>query len=203
MSAAAASSAAGDSAKQPLLHHQRGNPPHVASVSSPSLPSAPPGALAGGRRFPGGLDVPNLKKRGGGTRSWIRVEAATASVQTLEVDKATMMRRCELPARDLRLLDPLFVYPSAILGRERAVVVNLERIRCVITADEALLLNSLDSYVLQYAAELQRRLLQRAEGDELPFEFRALELALEAACSFLDAQVINPLSISFAFFLPV
>jgi magnesium transporter len=136
------------------------------------------------------LDVPNLKKRGGGTRSWIRVEAATASVQTLEIDKATMMRRCELPARDLRLLDPLFVYPSTVLGRERAIVVNLEQIRCVITADEVLLLNSLDSYVLQYAAELQRRLLQRAEGDELPFEFRALELALEAACSFLDAQVI-------------
>uniref|UniRef100_A0A0D9WSP1 Magnesium transporter n=1 Tax=Leersia perrieri TaxID=77586 RepID=A0A0D9WSP1_9ORYZ len=184
--------AASDSAKQPLLlHHQRGNPPHVASLSSPSLPSAPPGGIAGaggGRRFPGGLDVPNLKKRGGGTRSWISVEAATASVQTLEVDKATMMRRCELPARDLRLLDPLFVYPSTILGRERAIVVNLEQIRCVITADEVLLLNSLDSYVLQYAAELQRRLLQRAEGDELPFEFRALELALEAACSFLDAQ---------------
>ncbi|GJN38971.1 hypothetical protein PR202_gb28057 [Eleusine coracana subsp. coracana] len=178
--------AASDSVKQPLLH--RTYPSHAASASSPSLPSAPLPGSAAGRRFPGGLDVPNLKKRGGGTRSWIRVEAATASVQTLEIDKATMMRRCELPARDLRLLDPLFVYPSTILGRERAIVVNLEQIRCVITADEVLLLNSLDSYVLQYAAELQRRLLQRAEGDELPFEFRALELALEAACSFLDAQ---------------
>ncbi|CAL5041665.1 unnamed protein product [Urochloa decumbens] len=183
-----AAAAGGDSAKQPLLHH-RTYPSHVASASSPALPSAPAAGSAGGRRFPGGLDVPNLKKRGGGTRSWIRVEAATASVQTLEIDKATMMRRCELPARDLRLLDPLFVYPSTVLGRERAIVVNLEQIRCVITADEVLLLNSLDSYVLQYAAELQRRLLQRAEGDELPFEFRALELALEAACSFLDAQV--------------
>ncbi|CAN6163278.1 unnamed protein product [Urochloa humidicola] len=183
----AAAAAGGDSAKQPLLHH-RAYPSHVASASSPALPSAPAAGSAGGRRFPGGLDVPNLKKRGGGTRSWIRVEAATASVQTLEIDKATMMRRCELPARDLRLLDPLFVYPSTVLGRERAIVVNLEQIRCVITADEVLLLNSLDSYVLQYAAELQRRLLQRAEGDELPFEFRALELALEAACSFLDAQ---------------
>ncbi|RCV22130.1 hypothetical protein SETIT_4G195900v2 [Setaria italica] len=178
--------AAEDSAKQPLL--PRAYPPHVASASSPSLPSAPAPSGPAGRRFPGGLDVPSLKKRGGGTRSWIRVEAATASVQTLEIDKATMMRRCELPARDLRLLDPLFVYPSTVLGRERAIVVNLEQIRCVITADEVLLLNSLDSYVLQYAAELQRRLLQRAEGDELPFEFRALELALEAACSFLDAQ---------------
>jgi magnesium transporter len=182
----AAAGAASDSVKQPLLH--RAYRSHAASTSSPSLPSAPH-AGSTGRRFPGGLDVPNLKKRGGGTRSWIRVEAATASVQTLEIDKATMMRRCDLPARDLRLLDPLFVYPSTILGRERAIVVNLEQIRCVITADEVLLLNSLDSYVLQYAAELQRRLLQRAEGDELPFEFRALELALEAACSFLDAQV--------------
>jgi magnesium transporter len=182
----AAAGAASDSVKQPLLN--RAYPSRAASASTPSLPSAPhPGST--GRRFPGGLDVPNLKKRGGGTRSWIRVEAATASVQTLEIDKATMMRRCDLPARDLRLLDPLFVYPSTILGRERAIVVNLEQIRCVITADEVLLLNSLDSYVLQYAAELQRRLLQRAEGDELPFEFRALELALEAACSFLDAQV--------------
>uniref|UniRef100_K3XWB2 Magnesium transporter n=1 Tax=Setaria italica TaxID=4555 RepID=K3XWB2_SETIT len=181
-----AMAAAEDSAKQPLL--PRAYPPHVASASSPSLPSAPAPSGPAGRRFPGGLDVPSLKKRGGGTRSWIRVEAATASVQTLEIDKATMMRRCELPARDLRLLDPLFVYPSTVLGRERAIVVNLEQIRCVITADEVLLLNSLDSYVLQYAAELQRRLLQRAEGDELPFEFRALELALEAACSFLDAQ---------------
>jgi magnesium transporter len=182
----AAATATGDSVKEPLLH--RAYPSQVASASSPALPSAPPGSA--GRRFPGVLDVPNLKKRGGGTRSWIRVEAVTASVQTLEIDKATMMRRCELPARDLRLLDPLFVYPSTVLGRERAIVVNLEQIRCVITADEVLLLNSLDSYVLQYAAELQRRLLQRAEGDQLPFEFRALELALEAACSFLDAQVI-------------
>ncbi|CAN4098438.1 unnamed protein product [Withania somnifera] len=126
-----------------------------------------------------------------------------------------MMRRCDLPARDLRLLDPLFVYPSTILGREKAIVVNLEQIRCIITADEVLLLNSLDSYVLQYVVELQRRLqaagagdvwqsegeLSRRRGsrnaenmfgtpspDYLPFEFRALEVALEAACTFLDSQ---------------
>ncbi|CAI0437792.1 unnamed protein product [Linum tenue] len=108
-----------------------------------------------------------------------------------------MMRRCDLPARDLRLLDPLFVYPSTILGREKAIVVNLEQIRCIITADEVLLLNSLDNYVLQYVVELQRRLTTAAVGevwqsegpeDYLPFEFRALEVALEAACTFLDSQ---------------
>ncbi|MQM12865.1 hypothetical protein Taro_045788 [Colocasia esculenta] len=143
-----------------------------------------------------GMDFLGLKKRGQGLRSWIRVDAATGSSQIIEVDKFTMMRRCDLPARDLRLLDPLFVYPSTILGREKAIVVNLEQIRCIITADEVLLLNSLDSYVLQYVVELQRRLAVppgdafggATSPDYLPFEFRALEVALEAACTFLDAQ---------------
>ncbi|KAB1218810.1 Magnesium transporter MRS2-10 [Morella rubra] len=168
-----------------------------------------------GRQPLQGMDVLGLKKRGQGLRSWIRVDAAGNS-QVLEVDKFTMMRRCDLPARDLRLLDPLFVYPSTILGREKAIVVNLEQIRCIITADEVLLLNSLDSYVLQYVVELQRRLTTSSVGevwqsdsndttrrrvsraldsafgspspDYLPFEFRALEVALEAACTFLDSQ---------------
>ncbi|GLU21964.1 hypothetical protein SLE2022_380680 [Rubroshorea leprosula] len=159
-----------------------------------------------------GMDA--LKKRGQGLRSWIRVDA-TGNSQVIEVDKFTMMRRCDLPARDLRLLDPLFVYPSTILGREKAIVVNLEQIRCIITADEVLLLNSLDSYVLQYVVELQKRLTTtgvadvwqsdaadsnrrrsrnfdnvfgNTSPDYLPFEFRALEVALEAACTFLDSQ---------------
>lgn len=162
------------------------------------------------------VDLTGLKKRGQGLRSWIRVDTSGNS-QVLEVDKFTMMRRCDLPARDLRLLDPLFVYPSTILGREKAIVVNLEQIRCIITADEVLLLNSLDSYVLHYVMELQRRLTTTGVGevwqsdnsdsnrwrgsanfestysntspDYLPFEFRALEVALESACTFLDSQV--------------
>ncbi|URE47374.1 Magnesium transporter [Musa troglodytarum] len=124
-----------------------------------------------------GVDFSELKKRGQSLRSWIRVDAATGGSQVIEVDKFTMMRRCDLPARDLRLLDP---------------------IRCIITADEVLLLNSFDGYVLQYVAELQRRLVAGTRDaldggtpspDFLPFEFRALEVALEAACTFLDAQV--------------
>lgn len=172
--------------------------------------------LGSGRQAFQSVDVSGLKKRGQGIRSWIRVDASGDS-QIIEVDKFSMMRRCDLPARDLRLLDPLFVYPSTILGRERAIVVNLEQIRCIITAEEVLILNSLDSYVLQYVVELQRRLTAnvvsdvwqpensgdfgRRRGsrnfdnvfgstspDYLPFEFRALEVALEAACTFLDSQ---------------
>ncbi|KAL1309606.1 magnesium transporter MRS2-1 isoform X1 [Arachis duranensis] len=196
----------------------------MADLKERLLPPKPASALnvretanrpsASGRLPFQGMDVLGLKKRGQGIRSWIRVDTSGNS-QAIEVDKFTMMRRCDLPARDLRLLDPLFVYPSTILGREKAIVVNLEQIRCIITADEVLLLNSLDSYVLHYVMELQRRLttgvgevwqsdgsdMSRRRGsrtfenvisntspDYLPFEFRALEVALEAACTFLDSQ---------------
>ncbi|MCL7030547.1 hypothetical protein MKW94_020539 [Papaver nudicaule] len=185
-------------------------------ISSINLREATSRPSASGRPLFQGIDFLGLKKRGQGLRSWIRVDSSGNS-QIMEVDKFTMMRRCDLPARDLRLLDPLFVYPSTILGREKAIVVNLEQIRCIITADEVLLLNSLDSYVLQYVVELQRRLTSPGVGevwqnegpdlgrrrsgsrcfdnmfatsspDYLPFEFRALEVALEAACAYLDAQ---------------
>lgn len=190
-------------------------PPKPASAMN--LRDASYRPSASGRQPFQGVDVLGLKKRGQGLRSWICVDAATGDSQVIEVDMFTIMRRCDLPARDLRLLDPLFVYPSTILGREKAIVVNLEQIRCIITADEVLLLNSLDSYVLQYVVELQRRLsaagvgeVWQSEGPELnrrlgnrdfgdmfwntspdylPFEFRALEVALEAACTFLDTQV--------------
>ncbi|XP_054823023.1 magnesium transporter MRS2-5-like isoform X2 [Prosopis cineraria] len=98
------------------------------------------------------------------------------------------MRCCSLPSRDLRLLDPMFIYPSTILGREKAIVVNLEQIWCIITADEVFLMNSLDGSVGQYKFELCNR-LQNEKSDDLPFELRALELALELTCSSLDAQV--------------
>ena len=185
-------------------------PPRPASAINLRGEAAASRPSASGRQPLLGVDVSGLKKRGQGLKSWIRVDTF-ANTQVIEVDKFSMMRRCDLPARDLRLLDPLFVYPSTILGRERAIVVNLEQIRCIITADEVLLLNSLDNYVLRYVVELQQRLKASAVGevwnqdrnelirrrnnvfqnsspDYLPFEFRALEIALEAACTFLDAQ---------------
>ncbi|KAK7309878.1 hypothetical protein RJT34_06964 [Clitoria ternatea] len=131
--------------------------------------------------------ISGLKKRGHGSRSWIKI-SQDGNFQTVTLDKATIMRHCSLPSRDLRLLDPMFIYPSTILGREKAIVVNLEQIRCIITADEVILMNSLDGTVGQYRLELCNR-LQNEKADDLPFEFRALELALELTCTSLDAQV--------------
>ncbi|KAI3454580.1 hypothetical protein Pfo_011243 [Paulownia fortunei] len=65
------------------------------------------------------------------------------------------MRRTGLPARDLRILDPVLSYPSTVLGRERAIVVNLEHIKAIITAQEVLFLNSRDPLVTPFVKKLQ------------------------------------------------
>eukprot|EP00245_Coleochaete_scutata_P007794 TRINITY_DN23564_c0_g1_i1.p1 TRINITY_DN23564_c0_g1~~TRINITY_DN23564_c0_g1_i1.p1 ORF type:complete len:414 (+),score=72.13 TRINITY_DN23564_c0_g1_i1:282-1523(+) len=151
-------------------------------------------------------------------RSWMRFDPEGGSM-LLEADKYAIMHRVGIHARDLRILDPLLSYPSTILGRERAIVLNLEHIRAIITADEMLLRNPSDENVIPFVEELRRRLPARARvqprgrrrrgGDAgvdydsdtsdrgnvdddaevpPPFEFRALEAALEAICSFLDAR---------------
>ncbi|XP_047167068.1 magnesium transporter MRS2-3-like [Vigna umbellata] len=122
-----------------------------------------------------------------------------------------IMRRTDLPARDLRILDPLLSYPSTLLGRERAIVINLERIKAIITAHEVLLLNSRDPSVTPFVQELQARILRHHQAFSskhhdhhtdsdpdhdhvpdaikiLPFEFVALEACLEAACSVLENE---------------
>ncbi|EOA28333.1 hypothetical protein CARUB_v10024534mg [Capsella rubella] len=58
-------------------------------------------------------------------RSWISIDA-TWQKTVLDVDKHVIMHRVQIHTRDLRILDPKRFYPSAILGRERAIVFNLE-----------------------------------------------------------------------------
>ncbi|KAJ8558124.1 hypothetical protein K7X08_004890 [Anisodus acutangulus] len=147
----------------------------------------------------------------GVSRSWILVDSKGKS-SILDLDKHAIMKRVSIHARDLRILDPLLSYPSAILGRERAIVLNLEHIKAIITTEEVLLRDPLDDNVVPVVEELQRRLplpaiglgegedddqpvvngtrnqMQTVEPTEFPFEFRALEVALEGVCSYLDTQ---------------
>ncbi|KAL8139002.1 hypothetical protein V2J09_005003 [Rumex salicifolius] len=145
------------------------------------------------------------------SRSWM-VFNDTGETEVFDFDKYAIMRRVRIPARDLRILDPLLSYPSTILGRERAIVVNLEHIKAIITAEEVLLRDPLDDDVVPIVEELQRRLMTSQYGgcdgrggeeeeqlgirnynligeeNDFPFEFRALEVMLEGICSFLDAR---------------
>lgn len=151
----------------------------------------------------------SVKKKAQVSRSWILLDS-NGEGTILDVDKYAIMHRVQIPARDLRIIDPLLSYPSTILGREKAIVLNLEHIKAIITADEVMLRDPLDDNVIPVVEELRRRLpvktpadlaqtyerenLERnhdaelAEEDESPFEFRALEVALEAICSYLDAR---------------
>ena len=60
-----------------------------------------------------------------GARSWISMDCTGRGI-VLDVDKHEIMRRAQIHARDMRIIDPLLSYPSAILGREKAIVLNLE-----------------------------------------------------------------------------
>ncbi|KAH1246632.1 Magnesium transporter MRS2-3 [Glycine max] len=85
-------------------------------------------------------------------------------------------------------------------GRERAIVINLEHIKAIITAQELLLLNSREPSITRFLHELQTRIIRhhnQANVDPnpnpnpikiLPFEFVSLEVCLEAACSVLENE---------------
>lgn len=67
----------------------------------------------------------SLIKKTAVSRSWVSVDHNGEST-VLDLDKYGIMKRVSIHARDLRILDPLLSYPSAILGREKAIVLNLE-----------------------------------------------------------------------------
>ncbi|CAA6658904.1 unnamed protein product [Spirodela intermedia] len=127
----------------------------------------------------GGLVPKGGKKKTAGSRLWMRFDL-TGKTELLECDKSVIIQRAGIPPRDLRILGPVFSHSSNIIAREKAMVVNLEVVRAIITAQEVLLLDPLSQEVRPFVDQLRQQLASR-KGDEfeLPFEFQVLEIALE------------------------
>ncbi|KAK3153210.1 hypothetical protein QOZ80_2BG0169300 [Eleusine coracana subsp. coracana] len=186
----------------------------AGETDQPPPPLAPDAAAAAG-----GVVSGKVGKKKAGARLWMRLDRWGAS-EIVELDKASIIRRASLPPRDLRILGPVFSHSSSILAREKAMVINLEFIRAIVTAEEVLLLDPLAHEVIPFIDQLRQHLPLRTlvdrNGDgngekqegspghqvpclneatgaehELPFEFQVLEVALEAVCSALDLSVAD------------
>ncbi|CAN1270746.1 Magnesium transporter MRS2-7 [Linum perenne] len=150
-----------------------------------------------------------MKKTATVSSTWMSLDR-TGNGTVIEADKQAIMRRVQINARDLRILDPVLSYPSAILGRGKVIVLNLEHIKAIVTAEEVLLRDPLEEGVAPIVEQFRSRLppanhgreeeddevddSEQSDGTgeaEFAFEFRALEVALEGICSFLDARTIE------------
>ena len=99
-------------------------------------------------------------------RKWVKVDKrGTSSI--IQAEKNELTHQLGVQLRDLRVLDPYLAasYPSAILSRDRALVVNLEHIKCIIATDQVLVTNAEDDTVLAFVEELQRRCASGIDGD--------------------------------------
>lgn len=108
------------------------------------------------------LKIPPDRKKAGplyiAARKWVKVDQNGVS-SIIQAEKNELTQQLGVQLRDLRVLDPYLAasYPSAILSRDKALVVNLEHIKCIIATDHILVTNAEDDTVLAFVEELQRR----------------------------------------------
>ena len=80
------------------------------------------------------------KPRPVGPRAWLRMNESGVCTP-ITIDKHRLASQLRVPMRDLRMLEPnqSKSYSAAILSRERCLVVHLEQVRLLITAEEVYL----------------------------------------------------------------
>jgi magnesium transporter len=106
--------------------------------------------------------VKSAAQRKGGKTGWVRLNAS-GNINRLVLEKSKIAALLRVPMRDLRVLEPSTSdsYSAAMLCRERAIVVNLEQIKVLITSEEVIMTDSQTATVTHFLPELQTRLLRR------------------------------------------
>ncbi|KAK9682315.1 hypothetical protein RND81_10G064800 [Saponaria officinalis] len=144
--------------KNPFSLHRRrsktSSPPTAAAIKVVSTSAVAAAAAAVG-------SSKAKKKIGGALRLWMKFDKNGES-ELIEWDKSSIIKRVGIPPRDLRILGPIFSHSSSILAREKAMVVNLEFIKAIVTAEEVLLLDPLRQEVLPFVDQLRQQLPHRS-----------------------------------------
>ncbi|XP_061365746.1 magnesium transporter MRS2-4-like [Gastrolobium bilobum] len=142
------------------LPPQQLTPPTIPTPNTTGI-SGSPGENANNGLIVGGA-VTKAKKKTGGARLWMRFDRSGRS-ELVEWDKNAIIHHAAIPARDLRILGPVFSHSSNILAREKAMVVNLEFIKAIVTAEEVLLLDPLRQEVLPFVEQLRQQLPYKSQ----------------------------------------
>ena len=132
------------------------------------------------------------------SRGWLEITPDGTST-SLMLTKVRQYAVFQLPLRDLRILDPMLAtsYPSALLAREKSIIVNMEFVKMIIGLERCYVTNLEDPNASNFVEYLQERL--KGLGDSavrdkelfLPFELRVLETALDYVSKYLEQQVTD------------
>lgn len=132
-------------------------------------------------------------------RGWLEITPDGTST-SLMLSKMKQYATFQLPLRDLRILDPMLAtsYPSALLAREKNIIVNMEFVKMVVGLERCYVTNLEDPNASNFVEYLQERLkglgeagVRDKEREFLPFELRVLETALDYVSKYLEQQVTD------------
>ncbi|KAI4991693.1 hypothetical protein ZWY2020_040079 [Hordeum vulgare] len=162
-------------------------------------------------RQPQTAPAPRRKAAPVASQEWLVVPAAGGQRRG-EFGRPRIMEMTGLPARDLRVLDPLLSYPSTILGRDRFIVVNLEHVKAIVTAagtrprprqpapppssrtprpprapDACTTNPASDDLEL---GDGQGNVPMPGSAKIQPFEFKVLEVCLEHTCKCMESETL-------------
>jgi magnesium transporter len=139
-------------------------------------------------------------------KKWLMMNKS-GETDMVTLSKTELTQTLGIQLRDLRLLDPLLVtsYPSAILCREKSLVVNLEYVKMIVGLEKCYVTNLEDENAQEFVSELKRRLEYLNKGlnpskssadiqkdvsapfEDLPFELRVVEAALDIVLKYMEA----------------
>ena len=139
------------------------NPPPVMNVLLPSALLWSGNVLH--QQHGGGENATNNKQLG--ERTWTVLDQRGAHAKNLKASKTHVAAAFGIPLRDLHYLDPFrpTMTPANIFIRQKALIVNLEHLKFIVTAETALFLNA-ESLEVKRFIKFLRKYLKEVESTQ-------------------------------------